>query len=554
MDHNEEFRFGSAKKASDKEIDANGMFDPSVGPYQVTMESGCDVFNSEDGSTLIMAGPRSLKTAGFYMRAIPHSIRELEMNGLINDPRGEITAMLSLYCTVHSVPFFSINFGQFDWAPHFRANVWEHITPDSPTRDADCLETMFDAIPLATGSDGKSKWWEDDARSFGVAILCWLTLRDGAPPSPKKFYQFLNLMTGDLERWASELERMLVCSAPLVPQFANDVMQRQQGTGDSFSAPMSTLAATFAFCKAQHYADAVSISDFPLADLADPDKRMMVAMMPPFQHMALLAPALRMVISSVIRAKLQNPGGRRVGFWLDEAGQLGVGFRRIPELFTFAGGAGCYTAAAYQEPSMVFRCMGSQQAGNELIGSAQWRQFRSIGSAEGASMVSRMAGDQTLEYNQSVDQSLADMQRRKAAQQLLKGGSLAETAAELQHQTLAAEHRTKMHRRLFTESEVLSSKQVFAFATRLLDGPITGRWVPVFDDRSLNGLILNNPYHADTVRMRKRFDWRGKPRYANVPIVEAEVPDQWVHLPQYAQDFKLRYPKGHFPKPQKRRT
>ena len=328
-------------------------------------------------------------------------------------------------------------------------------------------------------------------------------------------------------------------------------MTLQESGKEGFTAPMGCLTTTFKGLKSSYYSDAVSGDDFSLEELAG-DEPCILCIQSKFEHRHQLAVFQRSIYARVIRARGDNPKGRRIGFCMDEAGQLGA-FSRIPDLVTFLRTT-CFSVISYTELSQLKSAFGVLKAA-EILGAIQFKAFSSVGP-DTANTVSDMCGDQTLRYDDTLQQQQASKQRDHAALKMLRGESIDDGAAEFRYLNLAVEHKDKKRRRLVTPSEVINFDGVIAFASRLLKGPVHGRWVSTFLDRTYNNLLLNNPWYGDEVRMVGRLERYGLKRlverfglHRKVVIEEIDPPEKWRSLPQYQQGHKLRYPRGARPTP-----
>ncbi len=539
MTHNEINRFGSANWADLSQLKRAGLLGRK-GAYICHDVTGKHKLRLPgDGSIAYFGGAGCGKSSGFY---IPNLLGDyFEGNSLQCDLRGELNAVSGLAASLQGYEHRAINPMGFAWAPQDRCNPFDHLCLDNPGLISDNRKTLMNVQTVGKDESGKSRWWEATALN-DACMLNLAVLEANGHTSPKLFYEQLMRIEGDLDGWCNDLERMERSRFSDLQSWAGQIMQRQKEGRESFNAPMSELYTSFAFMQDPLIANTLDGNDFSMGDLSDPEKKIRIDMMIPMEYIGVWKPALRLLIGSAIIQKLRtNDASNRVGFFIDECGQLG-NFPSIPELYTFGRGAGCFAACAWQSYSQAVKNFGEKGA-EMILGSAQCRIFKAVRDMESARLVSEMCGSQTLQYDEPMEQAEARQFKRAAARRLIAGESFIDLSYEMHHFSQKAQHQTKQQRQLITPAEVLNlpGDQLIAFISGMDIDPILGSSKPYFHHRDYAGLFLNNPYHdQERVIVKARFGQKSR------RVVSEAVPAKYAHLPQY-RSGQWRYVEGFFP-------
>ena len=537
----ERYRQGSAHWATYNEQRQAGLIGSNAMPVlglDETRRYDLAIPPGGDGSLLGFGGAGCGKSAALFANNLIRIPGRADTNNIAYlDPRGEHTAISMLSATLDLIALYSFNPAGFPWAPQHSTNPLDHLTLDSPSLIADTQKSMSDLVPI---ENTRSKWVDEDAQDWSTQMTLGIVERDG-DIDLMRFYRALSSIQGDLDAWCDLLACMERSRFDSVRRFSGQIMQLQRVGREGFTAPIGKLQTTFRFMQDPRIAHALSGNDFSPKDLCQPGRRVRVGVLVPIEYLGVWGPAIRLLMGSIIQYKLRNPGGAKVSIYLDEAGQLGS-FPSLRELFTFGRGAGLVgNIAAFQEVSQLYKQ--DKHVANEIIGSAQYRMFKSVRTLDSAELLSRMCGSQTLEFDREINQSDARRLKQQAAYSLVTGGNFFEAMNDLRHYQKAERHRTKQSRALARPDEILNMgpTEMVMFASGLVGGPIRGHWRMHFDDPRLAGRYLNNPYHGDRVHIRTRFG------HKKVPVVEASVPSKYAHLPQ-CQSGRIRYPKGFPPR------
>jgi type IV secretion system protein VirD4 len=158
--------------------------------------------------------------------------------------------------------------------------------------------------------------------------------------------------------------------------------------------------------------------------------------------------------------------------------------------------------ACWQDLGQISRWFGKEGI-QGFMGSAKARVFFGVRELETASLVSGMAGSQTLEFNDVPQQHETALERRKLLYGMMHGGDPNPALWEARRYHHLATHRTKQDRALFTPDEVLSmprDRALFSFPDSICRGRFTQTSTPIFAVRKWPARICRTP----TIRRRTR--------------------------------------------------
>ncbi|MDF2368870.1 TraM recognition domain-containing protein, partial [Sneathiella sp.] len=228
---------------------------------------------------------------------------------------------------------------------------------------------------------------------------------------------------------------------------------------------------------------------------------------------------------------------------VDEAGQLGRADFLL-RAYSYGRGAGIRAFALFQDIGQIKRNFGPEGV-QGFLGSAQTRLFFGIRDIETARMVSDMLGYETLEFDDTLQQSNARRQKRKILNGIMNGDDPFEAASEYSHYAKAETHRAKQTRRLRSPEEILMMPEdkMIAFISGKNLKPMELVKRPYHLERAMAGYYLPNPHHppANKVKVKTLFGMRWR------KVVTEPVPTSLAHLPQYASG-SWQYVEGYKPK------
>lgn len=176
------------------------------------------------------------------------------------------------------------------------------------------------------------------------------------------------------------------------------------------------------------------------------------------------------------------------------------------------------------------------RAGSLIQSSAACSIWFAIRDQPSASMLSRKIGEQTLEYDNTLQQEKARLAKSQAAQAMLSGGDPLQSMLAYRHHKQEAEHRTKQRRALRDATEIMATPNDKAYI--FVDGlrhPIYADRYAYFDQAFMTGRYMPNPYHPPEDRLRVKARWG----YKTLRVIDVPVPANLAHYPQY-QSGRMR--------------
>jgi len=529
---NEEYRFGSAGWSIEPDLRQAGLFDktgPQIGYWNDKL------LNLEGDAPMITiggAGSGKCRDLLSYVVCNSPGLRMLTL-----DPRGELA---SISAHVHAIH------GEYAWhwnplhlcnLPGNSCNPLDILKLDSPNFHADCKFIVEGLIPLSTNGDGK--YFELRARDWLENLIKSIVEQFGRISLPA-LYRVINVIEANPERWADQLEAMLKSRFEGVRRTAGEMLTKQQDSGKEFGAILGEIYAYLSFLDDPALLASLEESDFSLQGLCNPTRACKIFLNIPAEYLSIWSPLVRLFFTVTMLYKSRVPESPRVMLLVDEAGQLGR-FEALLRAFTYGRGAGVRAWAIFQDAGQITRNYGSA-ALQGFLGSAQMRQFFGVRDFETAQLISNMLGQETLEYDDTLQQQAAQRQKRDTIRQVLGGADPFEAAYDFTHFKRNEEHRTKQARPLMTPSEILAlpeDRQILFISGKNLK-PILAAKYPYYTRREMAGKYLPNPYHPplDSVLIKGRF---GK---KTAKIITEAVPQKMATFPQHASGC-LSYVKGY---------
>ncbi|MEO1039511.1 MAG: type IV secretory system conjugative DNA transfer family protein [Pseudomonadota bacterium] len=518
-----ENRFGSASWAQEDDLRRAGLFSSSGlhlgfwGKRRLRLES--------DAPAILFGGSGAGKTRdylGFVCCDSPG------VPALILDPRGELGAISFRAHALHNeAAWFWNPMGIGAWLPkHQSVNPLDILDIGAPTFHADA---KFIAEGLVTMTSGEGRYFDQRARDLIEALMKSAVERFGSVSFPKLAH-IINTIEGDPNAWADHLEAMLASRFDDVRRTASEALVKQQDSPREWGSIMGSLYANMGWASDPALLASLKGGDFSFKALVDPHRVSKIFLNVPAEYLQIWSPILRVMFTTAMLYKARAPQARRVLLVVDEAGQLGKA-EFILRGFTFARGAGVRMLALFQDAGQVVAHYG--EAGLQtLIGSAQTRIWFGIRDSRTAELVSRMAGTETLAYDDYLAQDDAQRRRSEMAQRVLQGENPFTLASEYAQYARASEHRTKQARPLLALDEALAMREDRALvfiSGKNLRPAMVGKLPYFASERAMAGKYLPNPYHPplDSVPVVGRFGSR------RARVTWGRVPAKYAHLPQH---------------------
>ena len=534
MYNNEHYRFGSAAWADEYAIAQAGLFSgrgPQVGYF------GQRPLHLEgDAPMITIGGAGSGKLRDLLAYVVCKSPGQ---SMLVLDPRGELGAISMHNHARHGERAYFWNPMGLCGLPQHSCNPLDILKAESPTFHADCKFITEGIIALSGSANGD--YFELRARDWTENIKKARVEQKGGTSFPD-LYRLINTIEGDPSAWANFLEVMLISRFESVRRTAAEMLTKQQDVPKEFGAIMGEIYAHFSFLSDPVLLDALQNPDVSLEAVSHPDRVCKMFLNVPAEYLGILSSLIRTFFTVKMLYKSRHPERRRVLLLVDEAGQMGR-FEALLRAFTFGRGAGIRAWAIFQDTGQIVRNFGSA-ALQGFLGSAQHRQFFGVRDYETALLVSRMLGDETLHYDDPLQQEAARLRKWETVKRIAGGADPFVSAYDYAHFERGAAHRAKQARPLMTPDEILAmpeDRQIL-FISGLNLPPVYAAKYPYFTRREMAGYYLPNPYHppADSVPVATRL---GRKR---ARVITEPVPRKLAGFPQY-QSGLWSYVQGYKP-------
>ncbi len=527
--HNEEFRYGSAGWASDEDMSRAGLFGHRG--LQIGFRNNRAVRIDSDSPLITVGGAGSGKLRdqlSYVVCTTPH------LRKLVLDPRGELSAISIHTFAAHNKNAHFFNPTAQHGLPMHKLNPLEILDRNSPTLFADA-KFIAEGLIALSGSGG-GKYFELRSREWLESLMITIVLRDGKVTFSSLMRE-INSIEGNPIQWAGTLEFMMACEFESIRRTASEMLTKQQDSEREFGSIMGEIYAYMNVFNDPLLQVALDGSDVSLKDF---DNLFLII---PAEYVGIWAPLLRAIFTVAMLFKGRNPYAPRLHLIVDEAGQLGKA-EFLMRAFTFGRGAGVRCWAVFQDTGQIIRNFGSESL-QGFMGSAQTRILFGIRDLQTAEYASRMLGDETLEYDDEVRQSDAKFQKNQIVQNILEGANPVTTAHQYQHLDMSETSRTKQTRRLMTPSEILAMPEdraiVFLSGKNLK--PLYLEKYPYYEQQSMAGLYLPNPYHPPADKVSLKTFWGNFWH----EIITTSVPNRFAHLSQYSNGT-WKFVKGYQPK------
>lgn len=533
FDH-EHYRFGSASWADETDLRRAGLFGGKGLPIGYFGNNPLHLDGDAPMLTIGGAGSGKLRDLLAYLFCICGYLRFFVL-----DPRGELFATSWHNFIRFGAYLYCWNPTGLHGNPSDRVNPLDILVFGSMTFHSDAKFIAEGLIPFSGGAS--SRYFEQRARQWLEALMKSLVEQHGHVDFPT-LYRVINLIESDRQAWADVIEAMLASTMEDVRRTASEMLIKQDDTPKEFSAIIGTLYANLSFLDDPALLRSLEHPDMSLADLSTSNRPTSIFLNVPIEYVSLWSPVLRVMFIVTMLYKSRHPSAPRLTMITDEAGQLG-NFEALLRSFTFGRGAGVRSWAIFQDIGQIERNFG-HGAVQGFMGSAQMRQFFGVRDFETAQLISRMLGNETLEYDDALRQSEARLRKRQAAMDFLNGGDPFASGFSYDHFDFASQDRTKAPRPLMTPDESLAlpeDRQILFISGKNLK-PVLAHKYPYFSRREMAGFYLPNPYHPPLDKVRIATRWGEK--WARV--ISEPIPPGLAHYPQY-QDGTIHYVEGHRP-------
>lgn len=535
INDNAKNRFGSTRWAGDADI-RRARLDKKI---PGSLFAGLSPFDNRplylpgDGHCTLIGGAGAGKGTGF----LSYSALALGWDGpcLLHDLKGELAAISLMHLHEQGISGYAINpYGINTGAPWFtpmhQVNPLAILVRDSPTLTIDIKMIMEMLIKIRAAA--RDDFFEVRARQWCEGLLKFMVLTCGSV-TLVDFYHLVNLVETDPERFRRIAEQdMLSLPVPDVQRTAQEILYKRAHAEREYSSIFSTILKHFGWLDDPAIQHTLSGADFSLDVITRENAR--IYLIVPAEYVGVLSSFLRLVIGVAMIHKQRRPDAPRVLYLIDEAGQLGY-FEMLERAYTFGRGAGIRALGVFQSLGQMQCYPGGAQT---ILGSSAARVFMGTRDYETAALVSRMVGNQTLEFDSERNQADARKAKMHVINALLAGDDPFMTAYDAAHFGQHALRKEKMQRALLMTDEVLSlpdDRMVLMTSGLNCPYPILARKIPYYQRPEIQR-FMPNPHHPpyDRIKVKRRFGRQTR------KIVSEPVPEYLSHWPQFQQGYWSR--------------
>ncbi|MGH1398391.1 MAG: type IV secretory system conjugative DNA transfer family protein [Alphaproteobacteria bacterium] len=523
MNENEAYRFGKARFATAREAAKAGLHEQADNALFFGYIGKKPVFYSGMGGALLVAGARSGKLTTILAYNACYGIAKQTL--VILDIKGEIAA-ISQYQVPDDKYCIYWNPLGLHGLPQHRINPVDYIRKDSLSLVSD-VKVLCQNLVVASGS-AQGVYFEGRAQEILEGVILGLVEQNGVLTLPD-LYHAVNLIPGGGDDWLEFGFEMSQSAFPIARRVEEEIATSRESGANSFSSIMGEIYRALAPLSDPVLLQSVSPPfDFSMAELCASDRKYQLYLMPPAEMVQPWAGIVKSLFVAGMIYKSRAPHAPRQTWIMDECGQLGK-FPMIPKLYTYGAGIGIQPFAVFQNSKQMNELT---ENGAELIASsAALSLYFAVRDLPSAEQLSRMLGAETLEYDDSLQQSRAALAKSQAAQAFISGGDPFAAVLNYRHHKEAASHRSQQRRMVRNPDEVIQTSPDKGYA--FVDGmahPLEFDRRAYFNEAWMAGRFLPNPYHPplDSVRVKSRWGHRML-RVRNVP-----TPANLMHFPQYA--------------------
>ena len=523
---NELNRFGSALFASNEEKMRAGLYKQRSNSLLVGFDGQRPLFYSGMGGLLLTAGARGGKLKDILAYNLCSGIFGHSL--LTLDQKGELAA-ISQDQTPDQKHTGHWNPAALHKLPQDRINPVDYITIHSPTLFSDIkvfCENMVKSSGVKNGD-----FFEGRAREILEALCLTLVKLNGVLTLPD-LYRAINLIVSGGDSWLDFAFEMAESGFPIAVRIEEEIASFRASNSEGFQGILGELFKAFACLSDPTLIQSVSPPyTFSMAQLCEGDQAYQVYMMPPAEFVEAWGPVIKALFVAGMIYKSRAPSAPQQTWILDECAQLGA-FPLVTKMFTYGAGIGIRPWAVFQSTYQM-RALGDN-ADSIITSSAALRSYFAVRDLQTAQTVSKMLGDQTLEFDEEFKQSESRFARQKAVHALMNGADPQQVGMEIAHHTYQVNQKSKKQRQLMTPDEILNmpnNKQLI-----FVDGvehPIYADRRAYFEQRFMAGRYHPNPHHPPLDRVRVKtllgHAWRK---------VECKpVPSKFADYPQYRDGY-----------------
>ena len=484
-------RHGSARWATQGELQRAGLYQGG-GPFLgICPYTGQYLNLDTDAPWTLTGGSGSGKgtTKLLYNNFYPGSM-------LINDPKGEIGAMIGAHQRAMGKDFFCANpnglhTGPPWYMPQNTLEPFDLLTPGSPYLVSDCKRIA--AMLIAIEPTGKTFFPKRARQWLENLLLAYVLSYEN--PTLNGFMRLINLIESDFQAFKSLASTFSGLGNEDIRRTCAEIITKRGSAPEEYSGVISTIYSDLAFMSDPALQKLFSGADFSLDILTRKHPPAVVDIAFPAENLGIWSKALRLIIGVAILYQQRSPGGNKPLFLIDEAAQLGH-FEELERSYTY-GRSFYRTYAVFQDIGQITRHYGREGV-QTFLGSSQAKTFIGVRDYETAQLVSNMLGNQTIEVENKIYSARARHARQQAVNNLIFGGADPfRVGMDMAHWTRQERHRDKVQRPLLTPDEVLTlpENRSLVFLSGLDVRPIMAGRMPYFQRPDIARYFLPNPYH-----------------------------------------------------------
>lgn len=541
LDHLAEHRFGTAGFADAGVRAAAGLHKPD-GLFCGLDEDGRPIFSGGQAAVLVSGGARGLKGSLIVPwltdGAFSHSVVNMDWKG-----QNGALAALQVAQGRHVI----------NWNPrgvHGLAgasiDVLSYIHANSKTLEGDILGFGAHWLPSKPGTH--AAYFEEMGQHYICGGLDALVRERGRVSLPMLADKMMALGNGT-DNWLELEFEMSQSPHGWVRELVETLKERRQQVGTEsggFAAIKNEVVKSFRPLTDPQLRAAVSNPTFCLSELTKPGAPpIMLNIQEQKDFARMSSPVIRALYHALLVYKKRSPiATTRPQLWcLDEVGNIEGGWPMAKDLATEYAGYGIRAAFIVQSTEQLNNIV--PNGARVIPNSCGTQIFTAIRDHAEATMVSKLIGQTTIRYNDTMAQERARHAiRRSMIDTVLHGGDLIRAAADIPHHRRVVEHRTAAPRQIRNPDEIMNAREgtAYVFMRGKLERPIEARIPPYWQRRDLAGRYLGDPFHNAPYTVEIATSRGQQVRR----IIEQRPPRHLAHLPQY-QDQPLRYVEGFRP-------
>lgn len=519
---NANHRFGSARFATEAEMEAAGLFEYSDKAIYGGKAFGRRIWLKFTGGAVMVAGARTGKLRDILAQNICHAVLSDETLVIV-DVKGELAA-ISQDQTPDKKSCIYWNPQAMFGLPQHRINPVGHLRWSSPFLISDTKLYMAGLLPESGA--GAAKYFELNARRVGEGIAVSLAEAIGVVDLPELYRAIIALQAGG-PLWAPYASEMRSSSVYEVRALATEIEAAQSDGSGGWRGIVGELMQAFGCLSDPALRASVSPPfDYNLQDLTTSDRKAQLYLMCPERMVELWAPVMKSYMNAILTLKGRAPSAPSQTWIIDEAARF-KGYSEIADLFTIGAGLGIRPFAIFQDLSQMDDL--GQNAQRKILSSAAAQIYFGVRDQQSAKHVSDLLGEETLPYDDPIQQGRATVDLLRALGSLFTGEGLRSVLPRLRQKAVETEFQPESRRKQRTPDEVIQTPDDRGYL--FVDGlhPIYMQRQAYWTQEWMVGRYHPNPYHppSDKVRVQTR---KG-PRFR--PVLARKVPEAFADYPQY---------------------